>query len=67
MPPNDPLVELPDRIELTLDEVASILAALDVADLAARTDTERRTARTAIRIVTTKLWPELGGLFDDEE
>lgn len=67
MAPQDPYVELPERIELSLDEVTAVLEVLDIAEVAARTEAERAAARGAIRIVTAKLWPELGDLLDGDE
>lgn len=67
VPGDVPFVELPDRIEFSLDEVSSVLEVLDIAEAAARTDDERAAAREAIRIVTSKLWPELGDLLDRDD
>jgi hypothetical protein len=65
--PEPPFTQLPDHISLSLDEVAIVLAVLDSAQLTAETKTERENARRAIRIITTKLWPELGRLLEDDE
>lgn len=43
-----------------------MLFALDVADVGARGD-EAIAVRKAIRVITTKLWPELGDLLDGDE
>ena len=67
VPGDVPFAELPDRIELSLDEVSAALEVLDIAEAAARTDDERAAAREAIHIVTSKLWPELGDLLDRDD
>ncbi len=60
-----PLVRLPDEVVLTRDEVAIVLAALDVSEgLAVPSD--QSLVREAIRLLTTKLWPELGDLLGDD-
>lgn len=62
-----PLAELPDEVTLTRDELAVVLFALDVVE-EADVDQETTTkVRRAIRLLTAKLWPELGDLLDDEE
>ncbi len=61
-----PLVRLPDEAVLTRDEVATVLAALDVFEgLAVPSD--EPLIREAITLPTTKLWPELGGLLGDDD
>jgi len=61
-----PLVRLPDEVVLSRDEVATVLAALDVSEgLAARSD--EPLVRSAIRLLTAKLWSELGDLLGDDE
>lgn len=65
--PEDPLVELPDQITLTLDEVSAVLEVLDTAEVTARTGVERAAAREVIRLITAKLWPELGDLLDGDD
>jgi hypothetical protein len=62
-----PFVELPDQITLSRDEVAVILLGLDTVDEAGLSPGEAARVRRAIRLLTTKLWSELGGLLDDEE
>lgn len=66
MSDDDPLVRLPDEVVLSRDEVAIVLAALDVSEgLADRSD--EPLVRGAIRLLTAKLWPELGDLLGDDE
>ena len=60
-----PFAELPDEIALTRDELAVVLFALDVADDADVNDEDAAKVRRAIRLLTTKLWPELGDLLGD--
>ena len=67
MVPRDPLVELPDHIQLTLDEVTAVLEVLDMAEATAPSDDERSAARDAIRLITSKLWPDLGDLLAPRE
>lgn len=62
---DQPYVRLPDRVELTLAEAGELLEVLDVAVATARTDGERTAAREVAEMITAKLWPELGDLFDD--
>lgn len=67
MGPHPPLAELPDEISFTLAEVADTLFAIDLA--VERTDqgsADHRAARRIRRLITSKLWPELGGLLDDD-
>ena len=51
---------------LTRDEISVVLFALDLIESADLTESERTAVQRAIRLITAKLWPELGGLFDDE-
>jgi hypothetical protein len=64
---DQPYVQLPDRIELTLAEAGELLEVLDTAVATATTDTQRTAAQGAAEMITAKLWPELGDLFDDDE
>lgn len=64
---HDALVELPDHIQLTLDEVTAVLEVLDMAEATAPSDDERSAARGAIRVITSKLWPDLGDLLAPDE
>jgi hypothetical protein len=59
---DDPYVRLPERIELSLAEAGE----LDVAVVAARTETERTAARQAANMITEKLWPGSDDLLDGE-
>ncbi|HKY16281.1 MAG TPA: hypothetical protein VJM33_15245 [Microthrixaceae bacterium] len=61
-----PLVRLPDEVVLSRDEVATVLAALDVSEGFAIA-TDEPLVRGAIRLLTAKLWPELGDLLGDDE
>ncbi len=40
---------------------------LDIAAATARTDDERTAVRGAARMITAKLWPELGDLLDGDD
>lgn len=67
MGPHPPLAELPEDISFTLAEVADTLFAIDLA--VERTDpgsADHRAARRIQQLITSKLWPELGGLLDDD-
>ncbi len=66
MSSDDPFVRLPDHIELTPAEAGQLLEVLDIAAAAARSNEERLAVSTAVRMITAKLWPELGDLLDDE-
>lgn len=65
MPDDRPLVRLPDEVVLSRDEVAIVLAALDVSEGRAPTGDEPL-VRGAIGLLTAKLWPELGDLLGDD-
>lgn len=60
------IADLPDEITLRRDEVAILLFALDVVDNAVSEPEDAEKVRRAVRLLTRKLWPELGGLLDDE-
>ena len=64
---DDPFVRLPDHIELSLAEASELLEVLDIAATTARTDEERLAVRKAVRMITTRLWPELGDLLDGDD
>lgn len=66
MPPES-FVSLPDAITLARDEVAAVLFALDVIDGVTASAEDGVKVRAAIRLLTDKLWPELGDLLDDEQ
>ncbi len=58
---------LPDHIEVSLAEAGELLEVLDIAAAAARTDAERAAVKGASRMITVKLWPELGDLLDGDD
>jgi len=61
-------VHLPERIELTLVEARDVLFALDrAAELGEPGSDFHREITSSIRLLTGKLWPELGLLLDDDE
>lgn len=62
-----PFAELPDKVTLTRDELAVVLFALDVVEVADVDPAEAAKVRRAIRLLTAKLWPELGDLLDDDQ
>ena len=64
---DDPFVRLPDRIELSLVEASELLEVLDIAVTTARTDAERLAVHEAVRMITARLWPELGDLLDGDD
>jgi len=61
-----PIADLPDEIRLTRDEAATVLFALDVVDSAVPDGDHAEKVRRAVRLLTRKLWPELGELLDDD-
>ena len=62
-----PFAHLPDEITLTRDDIAVVLFALDVIEDADVDPADAAKVRRAIRLLTDKLWPELGDLLDDDE
>jgi hypothetical protein len=64
---DDPYVRLPDHIELSLAEAGELLEVLDIAAATARTDDERNAVRTAVLMITLKLWPDLGDVLDGDD
>jgi len=63
---DDPLVRLPDQIRLNLREVAMLIFALDMAeDEAGDNGAAQSQIAAARRLLTSKLWPELGDLLED--
>jgi len=62
-----PFAELPDEISLTRDELAVILFALDVVEETDVDPADAAKVRRAIRLLTAKLWPELGDLLGDDD
>lgn len=64
---DEPLARLPDEVTLTRDEAARILFGLDVVDHAeVGTEDAAKVAR-AVRLLTAKLWPDLGELLDEDD
>lgn len=61
----DPFANLPDEVTFTRDELATVLFALDVVERADVAPEESAKIQRAIRLVTRKLWPELGDLLDE--
>jgi len=61
-----PFAQLPESITLTRDEISVVLFGLDVLETAELGEPERASVRRAIRLITAKLWPELGDLLGDE-
>lgn len=66
MPRDLVLAELPEHVRLDLAEVGVVLGALD-RGAAHTTGADHRAIRAAIRLVTGKVWPELGDLLDEEQ
>lgn len=62
-----PFAHLPDEITLTRDELAVVLFALDVVEEADVDEADAAKVRRAIRLLTTKIWPELGDLLGDDQ
>lgn len=68
MPPDGPLAKLPDEVTFDLGEIADILFVVDLAvDRTAPGSSEHDDARRAQWLITSKLWPELGELLNDNE
>jgi hypothetical protein len=66
--PVGPFVRLPDEVTLARSEVAVVLFALDAAlDEFMPGAPARRPIKAAQKLMTVKLWPELGDLLDDED
>lgn len=62
-----PFAHLPDEIILSRDELAVVLFALDVVEETEVAAEDATKVRHAIRLLTAKLWPELGDLLGDED
>jgi hypothetical protein len=61
------IVDLPDDVTFTLDEVALLLFVADTAVERTREGSPEHTrARRAQRLITSRLWPELGELLGDD-
>jgi hypothetical protein len=63
---DEPFARLPDQIVLDRHEIAIVLYALDLVELAALHPADRARVRVAIRLVTSKLWSELGDILDED-
>jgi hypothetical protein len=64
----EPEARLPDEITLSRAEIARLLFALDVAvEHVEAGSPELRQLRGAQRLITAKLWPELGELLGDQD
>jgi hypothetical protein len=60
-------VALPDEVCFTLDEVADVLFVVDLAvEAATRGGSDRVVARRVQRLISGRLWPELGDLLNDD-
>jgi hypothetical protein len=64
----DAEAQLPDTIELSLQEAGDLLQVLDDAEQLAPVGSRiYRSLQASIRMLTHKLWPELGRLLDDDQ
>jgi hypothetical protein len=64
----DAEAQLPDTIKLDMEEALVVLSALDrAADMGEPGSAYHRMIRGAIRLMTRKLWPDLGRLLDEDE
>lgn len=64
----DAEVLLPESIELSLQEAGDLLQVLDDAEQLALVGSRiYRSLKASIRMLTHKLWPELGRLLDDDQ
>ena len=66
MPDLPPFAHLPEEVTLTREELAVVLFALDVVEETSADPQQAATVARAIRLLTAKLWPELGGLLEDD-
>lgn len=68
MASGSPLAELPDEVTFSLDEVADILFVVDlaVASVTPGSD-DYPAARRVQRLITARLWPDLGAMLEDEQ
>ncbi|MGI8757379.1 MAG: hypothetical protein ACR2MB_16290 [Acidimicrobiales bacterium] len=64
---DEPLARLPDEVTLTRDEAALILFGLDVVDHADVDAEEAAKVTRAVRVLTAKLWPDLGDLLGEDD
>ena len=68
MGPQPPIAELPDEVTFTLNEVAILLFAVDIAaERVLEGGDEHAAATRAQRLITSRLWPDLGSLLDDDD
>lgn len=68
MPDQEPFAQLPERVTLDLSELTILLGALDRAAERLDPDSEdHRAVRRATRLLTHKVWPELGDLLEEED
>ena len=64
----DRIAELPPEVTFTLDEVALLLFVADTAvESTTEGSSENSRARSAQRLITSRLWPELDELLGDDE
>jgi hypothetical protein len=63
-----PFAEFPDEASFTLNEVADLLFTVDLAvETTARGSRDHEVARRAQRLITSRLWTELGDLLRDAD
>lgn len=68
MSPGPPIANLPDEVTFTLDEVALLLFVADTAVESTTDDSsEHSQALRAQRLITSRLWPELSDLLEDDD
>jgi hypothetical protein len=64
----EPLAQLPHEVGLDVDEVREVLFAVDLpVELSAARSSDEARARRAQRLSTTKLWPDLGELLNQDD
>lgn len=64
---DEPLARLPDEVTLTRGEAAIVLFGLDVVDRAEVDAEEAIKVTRAVRLLTAKLWPDLGDLLGEDD
>jgi hypothetical protein len=62
---DEPIASLPDELTLARDEAAEVLFALDVVEGSDLGPDEATKVRRAVRLLTAKLWPDLGDLLGE--
>lgn len=63
-----PIAELPEEVCFTLREVALLLFVADIAvECSPGGRSEQEAGRRAQRMITSRLWPELGDLLGDDD